>query len=148
MERPVASSTKKTVLIAVAANATIAAAKGVAGVLSGSSALLAETAHSVADTTNQLLLLISIGRGQRPPDEEHPFGYGKERFFWTLLASIVIFAGAVFAIEHGTLTLLRPPTKKEGFTLVYATIAFAFVAEGISLWRATSQTRREVRDAR
>ena len=138
----------KTVGYAIAANAAIAAVKGAAGVLTGSPALLAEAAHSVADTANQGMLRASLTLGERPPDEEHPFGYGKERFFWTLLASIVIFAGAVFAIEHGTLTLLRPPTKKEGFTLVYATIAFAFVAEGISLWRATSQTRREVRDAR
>jgi hypothetical protein len=60
---------------------------------------------------------------------------------------VIFLAGAVFAVGHGTLTLLRPPTKKESFTVVYATIAFAFVAEGISLWRAASQTRREVRDA-
>jgi len=86
----VASASRKTVLVAVAANATIATVKGVAGVLSGSSALLAEAAHSVADTTNQLLLLVSIGLGEREPDEEHPFGYGKERFFWTLLAAVLI----------------------------------------------------------
>ena len=81
-----ASGSKKTVLVAVGANATIATVKAVAGTISGSSALLAEAAHSVADTTNQLLLLLSIGLGDREPDEDHPFGYGKERSsgrFWS-----------------------------------------------------------------
>jgi cation diffusion facilitator family transporter len=132
----------------VAANATIATVKGVAGVVSGSSALLAEAAHSVADTTNQLLLLVSIGLGEREPDEEHPFGYGKERFFWTLLAAVLIFlAGAVFSIGEGVLRLLRPPTKEESFVLAYATIAFAFLAEGTSFVRAIRQTRAEAREA-
>jgi cation diffusion facilitator family transporter len=144
----VASASKKTVLVAVAANATVATVKGVAGALSGSSALLAEAAHSVADTSNQLLLLVSIGLGERPPDEEHPFGYGKERFFWTLLAAVMIFlAGAVFSIGEGLLRLLRPPTKEESYVLAYATIAFAFAAEGTSFVRAIRQTRREAREA-
>jgi cation diffusion facilitator family transporter len=144
----VAGASTKTVWYAIAANAAIAVVKAVTGSLTGSSALLAEAAHSVADTANQGMLRVSLTLGERPPDEEHPFGYGKERFFWTLLASIVIFlAGAVFAVGHGTLTLLHPPTKKESFTVVYATIAFAFVAEGISFWRATAQTREQVRTA-
>jgi cation diffusion facilitator family transporter len=143
----VASASKKTVLVAVAANATIATVKGVAGALSGSSALLAEAAHSVADTTNQLLLLVSIGLGEREPDEEHPFGYGKERFFWTLLAAVMIFlAGAVFSIGEGVLRLVRGGAK-ESFVLAIGTIAFAFVAEGISFARAIRQTRREAREA-
>jgi cation diffusion facilitator family transporter len=142
----VAGESTKTVWYAVVANAAIAVVKGVAGALTGSSALLAEAAHSVADTANQGMLRVSLGLGERPPDEEHPFGYGKERFFWTLLASIVIFlAGAVFAVGHGVMTLLHPSTEKS-FTVVYATIAFAFVAEGISFWRALRQTRGEVRD--
>jgi cation diffusion facilitator family transporter len=144
----VAGDSRKTVWYAIAANGAVAAVKAVAGALTGSSALLAEAAHSVADTANQGMLRASLTLGEKPPDDEHPFGYGKERFFWTFLASIVIFlAGAVFAVGHGTLTLIHPPTKKESFGVVYATIAFAFVAEGISLWRATRQTRREVGDA-
>ena len=142
-----AGESEKTVWYAVAANATIAVVKAVAGVFTGSSALLAEAAHSVADTTNQGMLRVSLSLGERPPDEEHPFGYGKERFFWTLLASILIFlAGAVFAVGHGVMTLLHP-AKKESFAVVYATIAFAFVAEGVSFWRALRQTRDEVREA-
>ena len=142
-----ASGSKKTVLVAVGANATIAVVKGVAGAISGSSALLAEAAHSVADTSNQLLLLVSIGLGERPPDEEHPFGYGKERFFWTLLAAVLIFlAAAVFSIGDGVLRLVRGATK-ESFALAIGTIGFAAVAEGISFARAIRQTRAEAREA-
>ena len=142
-----ASGSKKTVLVAVGANATIAVVKGVAGAISGSSALLAEAAHSVADTSNQLLLLVSIRLGERPPDEEHPFGYGKERFFWTLLAAVIIFlAGAVFSIGDGILRLVRGAAK-ESFALAIGTIGFAAVAEGISFARAIRQARREANEA-
>jgi cation diffusion facilitator family transporter len=144
----VASGSKKTVLVAVGANATIATVKAIAGTLSGSAALLAEAAHSVADTTNQLLLLVSIGLGEREPDEEHPFGYGKERFFWTLLAAVLIFlAGAVFSIGDGILRLIRPPTKDESFALAMGTIVFAAIAEGVSFARAIRQTRGEASKA-
>lgn len=137
-----AGDEKRTVWYAVGANAAVAIAKGVAGVMTGSSALMAEAAHSLADTANQGMLRVSLTLGERPPDEEHPFGYGKERFFWTLLASVVIFlAGAVFAIGDGVMRLISPPTRQESFLIVYATIAFAFVAEGTSFWRAVRQTR-------
>jgi len=76
-----------TVLIALAVNAIVAVAKGVAGVISGSSALLAEAAHSVADTLNEVFLLIALKRGARAADQTHPFGHGKERFFWSLSGS-------------------------------------------------------------
>jgi cation diffusion facilitator family transporter len=143
-----ASGSKRTVLIAVGANATIAVVKGIAGALSGSAALLAECAHSVADTSNQVMLLVSITLGERKPDAEHPFGYGKERFFWALLAAVLIFlAGAIFSIGDGVLRLVRPPTKNESAVLALGTIGFAFVAEGVSFVRATRQTRAEARDA-
>jgi cation diffusion facilitator family transporter len=134
------------VLYALAANAAVAVVKGAAGVVTGSSALLAEAAHSVADTANQGLLLVSLSLGERPPDEEHPFGHGKERFFWTLLAAVVVFvAGAVFAVGEGVLRLLRPLMESVPYSIVYGTIAFAFVAEGISWVRAIRQTRDELR---
>src|ERR687885_386808 len=117
--------------------ATIATVKGIAGVLSGSAALLAECVHSIADTSNQVMLLVSISLGERKPDEEHPFGYGKERFFWALLAAVLIFlAGAVFSIGDGILRLVEPPSKDESAVLALGTIAFAFLAEGISFLRA------------
>jgi cation diffusion facilitator family transporter len=144
----VGGGSKRTVVIAICANATIAVVKGIAGALSGSAALLAECAHSVADTSNQVMLLVSIMLGDRKPDEEHPFGYGKERFFWALLAAVLIFlAGAVFSIGDGVLRLLRPPSKNESAVLALGTIAFAFVGEGLSFVRAMRQTRGEARDA-
>jgi cation diffusion facilitator family transporter len=143
----VAAESRKTVLVAIGANTTIAAVKGVAGAISGSPSLLAEAAHSVADASNQAMLLVSIGHGERKPDEDHPFGYGKERFFWTLLAAVVIFlAGAVFSIGQGVLELLRGGGE-QGFALALGTIGFAAVAEGISFARAFRQTRGEARDA-
>jgi cation diffusion facilitator family transporter len=117
--------------------------KVIAGVFSGSAAMLAEAAHSVADTANQVFLLLSIQRGQRKPDRDHPFGHGKERFFWSFLAAVLIFlAGAVFSVGQGILELVRP-SEERSFALIYGTLAFAFVAEGISLIRAVRQTRND-----
>ncbi|HSC49096.1 MAG TPA: cation diffusion facilitator family transporter [Gaiellaceae bacterium] len=138
---------RKTVLIALAANVAIALVKSFAGVVSGSAAMLAEAAHSIADTTNQGFLLTSIRLGGRGPDPQHPFGHGKERFFWSFLAAVLIFlAGAVFSIGQGVLELVRPESRTS-FALVYGTLAFAFVAEGASLVRAVRQTRREAGEA-
>lgn len=138
---------RATVLIALAANVAIALVKCAAGVISGSAAMLAEAAHSIADTSNQGFLLTSIKLGEREPDAKHPFGHGKERFFWSFLAAVLIFlAGAVFSIGQGVLELLRPEDVSN-YPLVYGTLAFAFVAEGISLVRAVRQTRREAQEA-
>jgi cation diffusion facilitator family transporter len=79
-------STRRTVLVAGAANVVVAVAKLAAGLMTGSSAMLAETAHSAADTLNQAFLLTSLHRGDRPADERHPFGHGQERYFWSLLS--------------------------------------------------------------
>jgi divalent metal cation (Fe/Co/Zn/Cd) transporter len=75
------------VLVALAANTTIAIAKGTAAALTGSPALLAETLHTVADAGNEVFLYIAIRRSRRPADASHPFGYGPERYFWALLAA-------------------------------------------------------------
>lgn len=93
------NSTRRTVLVAGAANLVIALSKLAAGLLTGSSAMLAEAAHSVADTVDQGFLLASLRSGERPPDAEHPFGYGQERHVWSLLAAVGIFvAGAGFSV--------------------------------------------------
>jgi cation diffusion facilitator family transporter len=112
-------------------------------VISGSASLLAEAAHSVADAANQGMLLVSISLGERKPDEEHPFGYGKERFFWTLLAAVMIFlAGAVFSIGQGVLEIVGGG-EENGFWLALGTIGVAALAEGTSFARAVRQVRRE-----
>jgi len=137
-------STRKTVLIAGGANLFVAAIKVGAGVLTGSSALLAEAAHSAADTLNQAFLLASIRKGSRPADSRHPFGYGQERYFWSLLAAFGIFvAGAGFSVFEGLLSLTH--SHSESPLAAYVTLAVSFVAEGTSFARAFWQVRGEAR---
>ena len=148
-ERAVQRGARRTVLIALAANASIAVAKLVAGLMSGSSAMLAESAHSVADTMNQVFLLASLKLGEREADAEHPFGYGKERFFWSFLAAVGIFvAGAGFSLYEGLQRIFGATSKEGSYGIAYAVLAFAFVAEGTSLVRAWRQTRGEARARR
>jgi cation diffusion facilitator family transporter len=144
----VASESKRTVLVALAANLLIALAKLVGGLVSGSSSMLAEAAHSVADTINQLFLLRSLKVSARPADPEHPFGYGKARFFWSLLAAVGIFvAGAVYSVYEGVHTLLNPSTKTSHIVILYVVLGVAFVADGASWLRALQQLRGEARQA-
>jgi cation diffusion facilitator family transporter len=131
--------------VALTANAAIMIVKAIGGVMSGSSALLAEAAHSVADTANQGFLLTSLQRSVREPDDEHPFGYGQERFLWAFVAAIGIFvAGAGFSLYQG-LSAILGGGEHSGFGIAYAILAFALVAEGTSLVRAVRQTRGEAR---
>jgi cation diffusion facilitator family transporter len=143
------SESRKTILAALVANLTIAIAKAAAGLLGHSAAMLAEAAHSVADTMNQVFLLVSLSLGDRKPDETHPFGYGKERFFWALLAAVFIFvSGAVFSLFEGVRTLLGGSLGAEtAFLISYVVLGFSLVAEGSSLLRAVAQVRGEARAA-
>lgn len=141
------TESRKTVLVAAAANLLLAVAKGAIGVIGGSAALLAEAAHSVADTTDQGLLLLSLRLGERPPDEAHPFGYGKQRFFWSFLAAVFIFvSGGLFSIGQGVLEIVNGENAGT-FVLSYVVLAVAALAEGTSWFRALRQLRNEARDA-
>src|SRR3989441_8617532 len=96
------------VLAAMAANLAIACGKLVAGALTGSAAIFAEAGHSIADTVNQVFLLLGINLSRTKADETHLHGYGKEAFFWSFLAAIFIFvAGAAFSFFEGTRTLIQ-----------------------------------------
>jgi cation diffusion facilitator family transporter len=139
---------RRTVFVALAANAAIALAKLVGGMIAGSSAMLSEAAHSAADTMNQVFLLVSLKFSERKPDLEHPFGYGKERFFWSFMAAVVIFvSGAVFSAFQGFERIASGGSEKESFGVAYAVLGFALVAESISLARAMKQTRAEAKEA-
>ncbi|HEY6695557.1 MAG TPA: cation diffusion facilitator family transporter [Solirubrobacteraceae bacterium] len=143
-----AGASRKTVIIALVANALVAVAKLIGGLISGSTALLAEAAHSVADTTNQGFLLGSIALAAREPSERHPFGHGNQRFLWTFMAAVGMFvAGAVFAVGYGVIELLSGSKEEGGFAAAWITLAIALVAEGISWLRALRQTRGEARQA-
>ncbi|MBQ1106945.1 cation diffusion facilitator family transporter [Streptomyces anulatus] len=137
--------TRLTVLVALAANLVIAAAKTVGGLASGSPALLSEAAHSVADSLNEVFLLAALRRSRRPADARHPFGYGKERFFWALLAAVGIFVmGGCFSFYQGLSALRRGDHESpEGYTAGLIVLGVALVSEGTSLARALHQARRE-----
>ena len=136
-----------TVLLALAANIAVAVAKLGAGVLTGSAAMLSEGAHSVGDTGTEVLLLTALKRSDKPADRSHPFGYGKERFFWSLLASVSIFgAGALFSIYQGVTTIFGEAEEQQDVLIAYIVLAVAFVLEGTSLTQAIRQVRRERRE--
>ncbi|MEV7051137.1 cation diffusion facilitator family transporter [Streptomyces anulatus] len=132
-----------TVIVAAVANLGIAVAKAVAGLISGSSAMLSEAAHSVADTVTEVMLLTALKRSEKPADEGHPLGYGPERYIWAMLASIATFVGgAVFSIYDGVHTLVEG--EELGDPLVsYIVLGVAFLLEGYSLRTGVKQVRRE-----
>jgi cation diffusion facilitator family transporter len=145
--RRTARDSRRTVLIALAANALVTVTKLAGGLVSGSAALLAEAAHSLADTANQVFLLVSIALADRDPTPEQPFGYGRMRFLWTFMAAVAMFlAGAIFAIGYGAYRLFAS-SESGGYLAAYVTLGIALLAEGGSWIRAIRQTRREAAQA-
>jgi cation diffusion facilitator family transporter len=138
------SESKLTVLVALGANFLIAVLKMIAGVITGSAAMLAEAAHSIADTFTEALLLTALRRSSKPADRRHPFGYGKERYFWSLMAAVSIFtSGALFAFYEGFRTMFGDDHEQTSPLVGYIVLALAFVLEGISWLRAVKQVRAE-----
>lgn len=130
---PGAGGSTFTVIVAAAANLGVALAKAAAGVISGSSAMLSEAGHSVADTITEVLLLTALKRSKKPADEDHPLGYGPERYIWALLASVATFVGGgVFALYDGIRTLTHGESPGNPLAS-YIVLAVAFVLEGFSL---------------
>jgi cation diffusion facilitator family transporter len=134
-----------TVVLAGAANLGIAIAKLVGGLISHSSAMLSEAAHSVADTITEVLLFIALKRGNRPADDRHPFGYGRETYFWAFLASLATFAlGAGFSVWQGVATIAGG--EEQGSPQVaYIVLGVSFVLEGASWLKAVRQVRKAAR---
>ena len=131
------------VIGALFANGLITVLKLIAAVITGSSGMMAEALHSVADTTNQIFLLLGLRFYKRPASGKHPFGYGKERFFWSFIAAIFIFGvGATYAIYEGVEKLAHPhaPTN---LGWAYAVLAISFVLEGCSIGVAIYQEVNE-----
>ncbi|GAB7002667.1 cation transporter [Nocardioides sp. AN3] len=136
-----------TVLVALGANGLLAIAKSAAAALTGSAAMVAEAAHSWADTGNEVFLLLAERRGSRPRDDEHPRGYGRATYIWSLVAAFGLFsAGAMVSIWHGVTDLLHEPHEgSTTFLANYIVLAIAFVLEGISFLQATRQVRGAAR---
>jgi cation diffusion facilitator family transporter len=135
------SASVTTVLVALAANVLVAVAKTIAATITGSASILAEAAHSWADTGNEVFLLVANRRSRRPPDDAHPLGYGREAYVWALLAALGLFvAGAVLSITRGVQELIRPIPATD-FGVGYAVLAVSFVLEGISFLRSVRQAK-------
>jgi cation diffusion facilitator family transporter len=133
----------RTVVIALLANAGIAAAKFVAAMLTRSSAMLAEAIHATADTGNQVLLLLANRRARLPPDETHPLGYGREAYFWALVAALGMFlTGALLAVRQGILELFHP-VRVSSPLAAYTVLGISFCLDGMSLVRAYRQLKTE-----
>ena len=130
-------------LVAFGANLLIAVAKSAAAALTGSASLVAEAAHSWADTGNEIFLLIADRRSRRPPDLAHPFGHGREAYVWSLFAAIGLFvAGAAVSVTYGVLELIHPEPAAH-FAVGYAVLAVSFVLEAISFRQSVRQARPE-----
>jgi cation diffusion facilitator family transporter len=136
------SRSSKVIYVAMAANVGIAATKFIAAGVTGSSAMLSEAIHSVIDTSNQLILLFGLHRSRRPPDEMHPFGHGKELYFWGLIVAILLFGvGGGMALLEGVLHLSRPRTPENPFW-AYVVLAVAAAFESVSFVMATRELLR------
>ena len=126
----------RAILYALAANAGIAAAKGGAAFWTGSGAMLAETIHSVADCANQVLLLIGLKRSQRPATADHPLGYGRATYFWSMIVALMLFSvGGLYAVYEGIERLMHPAPIRDPW-LAVGILAFSVALEAGSLWGA------------
>jgi len=127
-----AGGSTKTILIALAANVGIAVAKFGAAAVTGSSAMLTEGVHSLVDSANQLLLLYGRARAQQPADDQHPFGYGRELYFWSFIVAILVFAlGAGVSVYEGILHILDPEPASDPL-IAFGVLGVAFALEGWS----------------
>jgi cation diffusion facilitator family transporter len=135
-----ASGGTKAIVAALSANLAIAVAKFVAFLFSGSSSMLAESVHSLADSGNQGLLLLGGKRAQRAATPQHPFGYGRERYIYAFLVSIVLFSvGGMFAVYEGY-EKIRHPHDLEHWYWPVGVLLFAVIAEGYSFYTAIKES--------
>lgn len=132
-----------TVLIALGANLLVAIAKSIAAVITASASLVAEAAHSWADTGNEVFLIIADKRSRRPADRQQPLGYGREAYVWSLFAALGLFvAGAAVSIWHGVQELMHPESASD-FVVGYIVLALSFALEGFSFLQSVRQARVE-----
>ncbi|MFD0738694.1 cation diffusion facilitator family transporter [Lysobacter koreensis] len=137
----------RAILFALGANFAIAVAKGVAAFFTGSSAMLAETVHSLADCGNQLLLLLGLRQAKLPPSPDYPLGYGKAIYFWSFLVAVMLFTvGGMFSLYEGIHKLQHPEPLKQWWWAV-GVLVFAIAAESVSM-RACLQEVNKSRGGR
>jgi len=135
----------RTVLVSLGAGLGVSLAKVVAAVLTGSAALAAEAAHSLADNANDLSLLVAQRRSRRPPDDQHPLGYGREAYFWALIAALGVLAvGAAFSLRDGIDELVHP-SATQSFAVAYVVLAISTVFDLVSFRSSAGQMGRRAR---
>jgi len=135
----------RTVLVSLGAGLGVALAKLGAAIFTGSTALAAEAAHSLADTSNDLSLFVGQRRSSRPPDDQHPLGYGREVYFWALIAAFGVFvAAALFSLCEGIDELIHPTVTKS-FTVAYVVLAIATVFDLVSIRQSAGEMARRAR---
>lgn len=133
----------KSILFALFANSAIAVAKGVAALITGSGAMLAEAIHSVADAGNQLLLILGLRQTRKLPTEDHPLGFGKSIYFWSFLVAVILFSvGGMFSIYEGVHKLTHPEPLSFPWVAI-GVLLFAIVAESVSLWGCMREVNKE-----
>jgi cation diffusion facilitator family transporter len=136
-----AGNSNRAIFAALFANLGIAITKFIGFLITSSSSLLAESIHSVADTGNQALLLLGGRRAKLAPTEEHPFGYGRERYFWAFVVALVLFSlGSVFAVFEG-IEKIRHPHELESLGVAIAILLIGVVLEGWSFRTAIHEAR-------
>jgi cation diffusion facilitator family transporter len=139
-----ASESRTAILAAVAGNLAIAVTKFVAASFTGSSAMLSEAIHSVVDTGNGGLMLFGVRQSRKPPDFDHPFGHGRELYFWTLIVAVLVFAvGGGMSVYEGV-THIQHPSAQESAAWSYGVLGASAVFEGTSWlfgWKAFSAER-------
>ena len=138
------ASSKFVIYAAIGANLAIASMKFVAAALTGSSAMVSEGIHSLVDTGNDGLLLFGIHKSKQPADATHPFGYGKELYFWSLIVAVLIFGVGGISIYEGIAHLLHPRPLEDPFWS-YLVLGFAAVLKDWSLWRLSRISSAEGR---
>jgi cation diffusion facilitator family transporter len=139
-----AEESRKAIIAALAGNAALVVLKAVAAVSSGSAAMLAETFHSISDTGNQLLLLLGMRLARRPPGPRHPFGHGRNVYFWSFIVSMLLFTlGGAFSIREGVHKLLDPGAGGEArYGWAYGVLGGALLFESLSLAVGVRALRR------
>lgn len=136
------AGSKKVIYAALIGNSLIAVIKFAAGAFTGSSAMISEAIHSLVDTGNQWLLLYGIRRSQRPADEQHPFGYGMELYFWTFVVAILIFGlGSGISFYEGVQRVRAPHPVTDPY-INYIVLGLAIIFESVVWWIALKEFRR------
>ena len=135
----------KSIIFALCANLAIAISKLIAAVVTGSSAMMAEFVHSLADSGNQLLLLLGIKHAKRPPSPDYPLGFGKAVYFWSFIVALILFSmGGVYSIYEGIHKLHHPEPLSYPYVAV-GVLLFSIAAESVSMWGCLREVNKELR---